>query len=159
MKTNFLTAYGERKKVTTPTGEKFEHEYGYEINKNGQKILTITGETNVYEKIQEQLEETKIENVLQRVVAGDTTVLRPDGIYQDITEMPNNLIEARRMMQSLENTWNTLPNEIKQHYDFDLEKFIGHSGSEKWLVDMGILVPEKAETPTPATETKEETKE
>lgn len=156
MKNNFLTAYGERKSVTTPTGDKFENEYGYEINKNGQKILTITGETNVYEKIQEQLEETKIENVLQRVVAGDTTVLRPDGIYQDITEMPNNLIEARRMMQSLENTWNTLPNEIKQHYDFDLEKFIGQSGSEKWLVDMGILVPE---TPTPVTETKEETKE
>lgn len=135
----FLTAYGERKKTITPSGKEIENTYGYKINKAGQKVLAITGTTNVYEKIQENLEETKIENILARAAAGDNTVFRPEGIYGDMTTAPSNLIEAREMMQELENTWNSLPNEIKNKYDNDVEVFIGASGSKTWLEDMGLL--------------------
>lgn len=123
----------------TPNGSPIENEWGYEINNYGQKVLVKTGETNVYAKIQESLEETKIENILARAAMGDNSVFRPEGIYADLTEMPSNLLEARQAMQKLENTWNELPNEIKQKYNYDVDQFIGQSGSEEWLIDMGLL--------------------
>ena len=135
----FKTAYGEREHYFIPTGNGIEPVYGYEINKYGQKELVQIGETNLYEKIQESLEETKIENILKRVVAGDTTILRPDGIYADISEAPKNLIEARQQIQKLENLWKDLPIDTKREYGMSIENFVNESGSEKWLKSMGLL--------------------
>lgn len=150
----FKTPYGERERVYVSNGSPIQDVYGYEIDKFGQKVLVKTGETNLYEKIQASLEETKIENILKRVAMGDDTVMRPDGIYADLTEAPKNLIEARQQMQQLENVWNGLSNEIKKKYDFSVEKFIGQSGTDDWLIDMGLLT--KPEIETPAAETKTE---
>ena len=146
----FKTAYGEREHHYIPTGNGTEEIWEYEINKYGQKVLVKTGEYSLYNQIQESLEETKIENILKRVAAGDDSVMRPDGIYGDITEAPKNLIEARQQMQKLENLWNGLDNEIKKKYDFDVEKFIGSSGSESWLKDMGLLPVTENESPAAA---------
>lgn len=138
----FKTAYGERERYYTPTGDGIEEIYGYEINKYGQKVLVKQGEYSLYDKIQESLEETKIENILQRVAMGDTSVMRPDGIYADISNFPKNMIEARQTQQKLENLWNGLDNEIKKKYDYDVDKFIGASGTEGWLQDMGLIKKE-----------------
>lgn len=153
----FKTPYGERKRINSETGSPYDLTYGYEINKYGQKELIITGETDRYAKIQESLEETKIENILKSVAMGDMSHMRPDGIYADLTEVPNNLIEARRQMNKLENLWNELPKEIKQKYNWSVEEFIGASGTENWLKDMGILKEEpKAEVKTePKTDEKQ----
>lgn len=138
----FKTAYSERERYFTPTGDGIEEIYGYEINKYGQKVLVKQGEYSLYDKIQESLEETKIENILQRVAMGDNSVMRPDGIYADVSEVPKNMIEARKSMQKLENLWNGLDNEIKKKYDYDVDKFIGASGTESWLQDMGLIKKE-----------------
>lgn len=153
----FRTAYSERERVHCGSGSMYQDEFGYEIDKFGRKVLKKTGETNLYAKIQASLEETKIENILKRVVAGDDSMLRPDGIYADLTELPSNLIEARQAMQNLENVWNDLDNDIKRKYNFNLDEFIGASGSDSWLRDMGLLNDTKPETKTEAkTEAKEE---
>lgn len=142
----FKKPYEGHTKEHCPTGQPIENIYSYEIDSYGRKILKKTGETNLYEKIQASLEETKIENILARATAGDTSMLRPDGIYADLTEMPNNLLEARKAMQKLENTWNGLPNEIKEKYNYSLDEYIGKSGSESWLRDMGLLQSKEVET-------------
>ena len=150
----FKTPYGERERVYVSSGTNgIEPVYGYEIDKYGQKVLVKTGETNLYEKIQASLEETKIENILKRVAMGDDTVMRPDGIYADLTESPKNLIEARQQMQKLENVWNGLTNEVKKKYDFSLDKFIGQSGTNEWLIDMGLLTKPAEEIPAKETKT------
>lgn len=133
--------------------------YEYKIDKFGRKKLEKTGETNLYAKIQESLEETKIENILKRAAIGDMTVFRPDGIYADLTEMPSNLIEARQAMQNLENLWRDLDNEIKRKYHFDVEEFIGASGSDSWLRDMGLLQEKTPETPAEAPKVEEGSKD
>lgn len=135
----FKTAYAERDHVYTEAGTEWEKEYQYEINSYGQKVLVCSGKHNRFEQIQADLEDTKIENILARATAGDTSMLRPDGIYADLTSMPSNLLEARQAMQQLENTWNGLDNEIKKKYNYDLDQFIGQSGSDSWLKDMGII--------------------
>lgn len=152
-KSPFRTAYGDHIRISTPTGNGMEDIWGYEINNYGQKVLVKQGEYSLYDKIQESLEETKIENILARVAMGDNSVMRPDGIYADVSVAPKNLLEARQSMQKLENLWNTLDNDIKKKYDYDLDKFIGSSGSENWLKDMGLL---KEEQPAAPAETKAE---
>ena len=141
----FRTAYSGQVKSECPSGSPYQDEYSYKIDSYGRKILEKTGETNLYAKIQESLEETKIENILKRAVAGDTSMLRPDGIYADLSEMPSNLLEARQAMQELENTWNGLDNDIKAKYHYDLDQFIGQSGTEGWLRDMGLLKEKQTE--------------
>ena len=150
-KERFKTAYGDRDKVYVPSGSRYQDTYGYEIDKFGQKVLVKTGETDLYAMIQESLEETKIENILKRVAIGDTSVMRPDGIYADISESPKSLIEARQQMQQLENLWNGLPIDTKRKYNMSVEDFIAKSGSESWLIDMGLLKKEDTiETPKAA---------
>ena len=138
-KERFKTPYGERERYYTEPGNPIQPIYGYEINKYGLKELVQIGETNIYEIIQESLEETKIENILNRVAMGDNTVMRPDGMYADVSEIPKNLIEARQQMQKLENLWNTLDIEIKKKYEMNLDKFISQAGTEDWLLDMGLI--------------------
>lgn len=159
----FRTAYSGQVRHNTNPGRAMQNEYGYVIDKFGRKILIKTGETNQYETIQEALEETKIENILQRASIGDMSVFRPDGIYEDLTQLPTNLIEARRAMQNLENLWETIPQEIKNKYNNNLEEFIGASGSDGWLRDMGLIkeptptqTPKEEPTPAPKEEPKNE---
>lgn len=153
----FRTAYADHIRVPVESGTRLENEYGYEIDSYGRKVLVKTGETDLYAKIQLSLEETKIENILARCTAGDTSMLRPDGIYADLTEMPNNLIEARQAMQKLENTWNGLGADLKNKYGNSLDTFIAEAGKEGWLRDMGLLPAEAkavAEAEAVAKETK-----
>lgn len=141
----FKTPYGEHESKPIPAGTEMENEYGYEINKKGQRVLVKTGETNLHEKIQADLEECKIENILQATAQGDMTHFSATGIYADVAEMPKTLIEARQQINALENMWNTLPMEIKEHYNHDVEEFVGASGTDRWLEDMGIIGAEIAE--------------
>lgn len=127
----------------TESGSPMKNEYGYKRDNFGRKVLEKTGETNLYELIQLSLEDTKIENILARCAAGDTSMLHPTGgQYLDTTELPNNLIEAQQAIQQLENTWQDLPMDIKNKYNNDVEYFIGQSGKDEWLRDMGLLPAE-----------------
>ena len=66
-------------------------------------------------------------------------------------------------MQNLENLWETIPQEIKNKYNNNLEEFIGASGSDGWLRDMGLIkeptptqTPKEEPTPAPKEEPKNE---
>ena len=163
----FRTAYSGQVKYATPAGSEIEDIYEYEIDNKGRKKLVKTGEKNIYEEIQASLESTKIENVLARVAVGDYTDFRPDGIYADISEIPNNLIQARQEMQKVENLWNHLEPEVRAKYNFDVNQFMAEAGTEAWLIDAGLLninvseatvtsedmkVETTVETPEPKTE-------
>lgn len=156
----FRTAYSGQIKKHLSSGNPIQNEYSYTINSYGRKVLEKSGETDLYAKIQESLEETKIENILKRAAIGDTSVLRPDGIYADLTEMPNNLIEARAAIQNLENTWANLPQEMKAKYNNSVEDFIAASNTKQWAIDMGLIkeeaAPAKEEKTTPETKAKTE---
>lgn len=135
-----ISAYSEerRNKAKTPCGTQIEKTYGYEIDKKGLKTLVENGSKNVYEKIQEYLEETKIENVIARVIAGDTSMLRPDAIYEDLSNMPNNLMDAMNQIKALENTYDNLSTEMKEKYP-TIEDFVTKAGNTTWMEDMGYI--------------------
>lgn len=134
----FKTAYGKRERNHCPVGSQIVPEYTYVVDTYGRRVLEQTGEHNIYDIIQESLEETKIENVLARAVQGDTSGLRANGQYIDTTTIPNNLIEAKQAIQALENTWYGLPQDIRSKYNNNIDEFVASSGSNEWLKDMGL---------------------
>lgn len=154
----FQSAYSSHVQTNSPAGEEVEKTYSYVINSKGAKELQATGTRNTREEIQADLEETKIENILARVAIGDMTDFRPDGIYADATQVPNNMIEALNAMNNLANTWKDVPNEIKAKYNNDLNQFIAASGTEAWCIDMGIAQPKNPEKMKTAANQAPETK-
>lgn len=138
----FKTPYGKKERVHCPEGERTRPIWEYEIDSKGRKKLVITGEENIYEQIQAELEDCKIENILAKVAVGDMSNFRPDGIYQDITDIPNNLIEARQEMQKVENLWKNLPSEIKAKYNWSVDEYMAAMGEKSWLIDSGFIQPD-----------------
>lgn len=162
-KTSFKTVYGTHERVHAPAGSMIANDYGYTLDSFGRKILEKTGERNIYEEIQSYAEECKIENVLKRVAAGDYSDFRPQGIYQDISDIPTDLNTAQAEMLKVESMFMTLPAETKAKYHNSLTEFIAKTGTESWLIDTGFIQPKEAEAPAtlvdPADEAKEAAKE
>lgn len=154
----FRTPYGEPVRVTCPSGTGKRPIYEYEIDAKGRKKLAVTGEQNIYEEIQAEAESVKIENILAKVAIGDMSNFRPDGIYQDTTQIPNNLIEARQEMQKIENLWRNLPSDIKAKYNWDVNQYMAHAGEEAWLIDSGFIQPTEQEPTVTSEDLKVETK-
>lgn len=136
----FITAYSKerRNNNSTPCGNDLEPTYGYEVDKKGLKVLKENGKKDVFSEIQTHLEDTKIENVIQRVIAGDESILRPNAIYGDISEHPKNMIEAMNMIHSLENTYSQLSDDAKKLYP-TIESFVENAGTENWMRVNGYI--------------------
>lgn len=91
----------------------------------GAKVLKIVGRENIYEKIQECLEPTKIENIIRRFEEGDPTALgHESGIYTDISDMPTNIIEAQKRIQDVKAKFASLPIDIKEKFGNDPTVFM-----------------------------------
>lgn len=143
----FKTAYNYPEGQFCPTGTGTVSIYEHRVNEKGQKTLEKTGKKDVYRMIQEATPDVLIENVINRVIAGDVSMLRPDGSYMDLTKMPKSMVEAQQMIQNMENEWANIPGEIKKKYNWDMGEFIAAAGSKEWLETMGLseITPMKEE--------------
>lgn len=117
------------------------------VDKEGRKYLDENGYTNIYEKIQADRESADINNIIARVVRGDTSMMNFNDIYGDFVNTPTNLIEAQNITLRAERMWSSLPAEIRKEYDFDMNKYVADFGTEHFLKMHGIE-PQKAEIPT-----------
>lgn len=114
-------------------GEKIEPTYEMTMDPRGHKILEQVGGTNIYERIQESLEETKIENIIRRAVGGDETALATmHGVYIDVTNAPTSLAEMQQVIIHATEEFYKLPLEIREKFDHSPEQYITEFGSEEW---------------------------
>lgn len=114
----------------------------------GCKRLVDAGAEDRYAKIQEQLEPTKIENILRRFTEGDTTALNAaNGLYMDVSEMPTNLIEATKKIESIRASFEKLPAKVKEEFGNDPIRFLAEvnegNGLQKLVELTKIEVPTK----------------
>lgn len=130
-------------------GDKFHPEYEIKVDENGHKTLVETGEhTNRYAKIQEDLESTKIENIIKRAQLGDPEALsRKEGMYLDLTELPQSFREAQDKIIKIKNEFEKLPIDIRRQFDMSPEKYIQEFGSEDWMKVMGFVKETEVEKP------------
>lgn len=148
-KPKYYTAYNTPETEPAPTGSKTEPVYEMTINLKGHKVLKKTGETNIYDIIQEGLEESKIENIIRRATEGDAYALNTmNGQYMDITDVPKSLAEAQNFVIQAKNEFDQLPINIRRQFDMSAEAYIAQYGTSEWLDKLGILenkkTPEKA---------------
>lgn len=134
------------KHYNMPTGSKFHDNYEVTIDDKGHKTLSQCGSTNTYAKIQEHLEETLIENILQRAQLGDTEALeRVNAQYLDCTDMPKTLADAQNKILAIKNEFEKLPIDLRREFDFSPEKYIQEYGTEGWMKTMGFIKEAPAE--------------
>lgn len=102
----------------SPAGSEWVEQYVIDVDpETGGKVLKQTGRENLYERIQESLEPTKIENIIRRFKEGDATALgHAEGIYADISNMPTNIIEAQKRIKEVEAKFASLPVEVKERF-------------------------------------------
>lgn len=144
----------------TDAGSRYKTEYIIELDKDGKKQLKAVGKTNVYEIIQESLEETKIENIIRRATLGDTSVLEKlSGQFMDISEMPKTFMEMQNMIIKARQEFDKLPLEIKKNFDFSAEQYINELGTEKFMKKLGYVEPAELKEEVPAAEPKGDVKD
>lgn len=107
--------------IPTSSGSRWEPQCQIETDpETGRQKLIDIGAEDRYAKIQEQLEPTKIENILRRFQEGDASALaRAHGLYMDISDMPTSLIEANQKLEQVKQSFEKLPTEIKEAFDND----------------------------------------
>lgn len=90
--------------------------YQEQLDKKGHKGLVKTGETNVYEMIQQDLEQSKIENILHRLAMGDLQALNQrEGTYFDSTVMPKELRETLNLVLKAKNEFEKFLQKLKNY--------------------------------------------
>lgn len=137
---NFKSAFSRGETTEMPLGSPIASTYGYRIDKKtGKKILEKTGETNIYEKIQESLEGSKLINIIKKVtISGDMTPLNvKEGQFIDISELPTNMIELQNVIFKAKGEFNKLDAETRSKFDNSVEKYVSLYGSEEWLNNLG----------------------
>ena len=132
------TKFNVPDKKKTEAGRRYLNTYQEEIDKEtGKKILVKSGETNVYAKIQEDLEQSKIENVLQRAAMGDLNALNQrETLYVDATNMPKNLMEAQNVVLKAKQEFEKLPLDVRKEFDMSAEKYISMMGTKEFMEKM-----------------------
>lgn len=126
--------YNRTPQTVSPSGEKLVTEYEMTIDEMGHKSLTAkAAKRDIYEAIQENLEDSKIENIIRRATAGDESILHiHEGQFLDLRGAPTSLAEAQAAIVAAENDWLTLPVEVRAKFDHSFQKYINEYGTEQW---------------------------
>ena len=115
------------------------------INKEtGKKELKKTGETNLYQKIQAAKEETLIYNIIKRFENGDIEALnKTHGTYGDFSNMPKTLAEAQQSLIDAENTFNSLPLDVRRQFNMSSSEFVASLTNGKFEAVMAKIQGDK----------------
>lgn len=120
----------------TPHGSPYINTYQEEIN-DGRLSLVKTGQTNVYEMIQQDLESCKIENILHAVAMGDLSALQQrEATYCDATTMPKSLMEAQNLVLKMKDEFYKMPMEVRKEFGNSAEKYVEEMGTKEFFEKM-----------------------
>lgn len=140
----FKTKYN-RERVHSEHGSRIAPVFSLQSKEAGKLDLKITGEEDIYAKIQSYAQSVDIHNILLRYKMGETDILeKRNGTFIDVSDMPTSFAEIMNTVITAENNFNELPLEVRKAYDFSPAQYIADIGSEKWLDILGIKSNEEA---------------
>lgn len=112
--------------------------------------LTKAGKTfNVYDKIQENREDTEIYPTLEKYGCIDRMMLNTQGVYADFQEFKG-LREMKEQQIKADQMFNSLPLDVRIKFQNDKNLFM--RDGEKWVKEL-IKAEEEKNKPFPNTET------
>lgn len=127
----FFSLTSGRKPVAVPLGDKEVTEYHYEVDKDTGERKLVENELkfNWYQKIQEARVGTSMQEILSRYANGDDSVIgKIEKSYQDFTSAPRTLAEAYQMISNAERDFKTLPSDVKELFNNDVQQFMSSIG-------------------------------
>lgn len=130
-------------KVSNPSdfvsqpGDEFHIEYSSRLMPNGTIQLTPCGKTDISASINSYKDQTDIAFVLERLEAGDTSMLSPTMLYGDFTNVPKTYADAVNMLLDVKHDFEQLPLEVRKEFDNDVMKYMESAGSDSWLKKVG----------------------
>lgn len=119
-------------------GSRYENVYEEEIEKkSGRKHLVKVGKTCVYDKIQADLEQSKIENIIHKLAMGDLSVLKQAELtYADADDFPKSLMEAQNIVIKAKAEFNKFPEEVKKLFNDSPEQYVSEMGTDEFIKKM-----------------------
>ena len=127
---DFKVNYKTYKNVATPCGSDDVPDFGYvkEVNKESGKeeiVFKQIGSHSQSEYINSFADSVDLKKLMERYRAGDISILdKRVGDYIDSVGIPDNLLDAKLMIQNGEKAFAELPPYIKEQYGNDPMKFI-----------------------------------
>lgn len=105
---------------SSPVGSKTRDQFIAKTDDDGNRRLVKTGEVNVYEQIQSFALDCDLKRIIERCqMTGDFTALlqRPQPLFMDCTDMPQDLMAAHAAMESAKEAYNSLTAKQKQQFE------------------------------------------
>lgn len=138
----FETWRRPHKRFNTEVGSGVKDIYSPEFDKKGVMTLKVSGQENLYEFIQSHKDSVDIHKILDRFERGDVTALQKiQGMYGDFSEFPKTYAELLNTVIEGEQTFNSLPLEVREKFGHSFHRWLATSGSAEWLSAMGMEVP------------------
>lgn len=114
-------------------------EYTAQYRQDGVLELVETGEHDLYADIQSHKDSCDLQLIINRYFNGDPAALsRVQGVYTDVSEMPDNIHQAMQLMDNARRDFDTLPVDIKAKFGNDSNQFLATLGTEQWFENMQV---------------------
>lgn len=138
----------------TSCGSKYRSVFAPIVCPDGTIQLVESGKEDIQQYIDSFRDQTDMTYILQRMAAGDTSVLnQKEPMFGDFTNMPSTYAEALQLVIDREAQFMKLPLEVRNKFDNDFRKWFAQSGSDDWFEKMDSVIskPEKID-PEPSGE-------
>lgn len=144
MMAEFRKPYEGRYRRYSEPGDWTHIEYESKYDLDGNLVLKEIGKTDTYAEIQSHADSCNINLLIARYKAGDENALnRVQGYYADISNIPD-IHSVYNTIKSAEQDFVKLPQEVKEKFDNNFEKYLFMVGTDDWYSKMNIE-PQKEE--------------
>lgn len=129
----------KRKRFPSIVGKGLKDEFTAAYNKDGTISLVKTGEHDLYADIQSHKDSCDLQTIIRQYFNGDPAALsRVQGVYMDVTAVPDNIHEAMQLIDNARKDFDSLPVDVKQKFDNDANKFLASLGTADWFEKMQV---------------------
>lgn len=123
----------------TNSGNRFKKEFVGEVQEDGSIFLRETGVIDTQKLIEQDAVGSSVPEIIARALAGDVSVVRNDGFYGDITQMPSTYAEILNTVNAAHRAFDELDVDIKSKFSFNFEQWFATINTEDWLGKMNML--------------------
>lgn len=146
-RTSFSRFDEKRPRFPSVSGTKEKILYHLVYSDNGVKKLDVCGCTDLYAEIQSHRESTDLSIILSRLDPNQVSNMASSYSFNDlleseiinVTQLPKNAGEMLNLVRSGQNLFDGLPIEVREMFNYSMEKFVSSFGSKEFAEKINYL--------------------
>lgn len=148
----FRTQFEPTTRVFSNPGSPLVDVFTSKFDVKGNYTLVRTGVKDLYAEIQSHADSCDIHLIMERFAAGERDILsRVQGFYADFADMPSTYQEILNAVIAGEQTFNSLPVEIKDKFGHSFQRWLIEMESPDFASKMGFVPPQNPQPTTAPT--------